>query len=40
MSILAQSVPTDISGWLTGSAVTVLAFGIVPLRRAVGFPDA
>ena len=27
--ILAQSVPTDISGWLTGSAVTVLAFIVV-----------
>ena len=31
--ILAQSVPADLSGWLTGSAVTVLAFGIVAFVR-------
>ena len=27
--ILAQQIPPDVAGWLTGSAVSVLAFGII-----------
>ena len=31
--VLAQQVPADLTGWLTGSAVTVLAFGILAFVR-------
>ena len=31
--VLAQQVPSELAGWLTGSAVSVLAFGILAFVR-------
>lgn len=33
LPLLAQQVPTDAAGWLTGSAVSVLAFVVLALIR-------
>jgi hypothetical protein len=32
-TVLAQQVPSDLTGWLTGSAVTVLAFVVLAFIR-------
>jgi len=32
-TVLAQQIPSELTGWLTGSAVSVLAFGILAFVR-------